>query len=405
MFNISEKPKGRKCLFSPQGRIALMFLKNYACCSDEKLIEQLNSNFDYQFFCDIELGFERITNFKIVSQIHCELAESLNIHETEKVLFDHWKPHMKALNQIVMDATCYESEIRYPTIQKLLWESINWLYKQLKILCKSLRLKMIRSKYQNTKRRYEGFSKMRRKPKSKGKSLTRSLLHLLNKLLIFEKDLNVSKNSAISLTARYYKRLATIRKIYKQQEFHFRTGEKIKDRIVSIDKDYIRPIVRGKEVKPVEFGAKLNKVMIDGISFIDHISFDAFNEGTRLQCGVEKAQSLTRKKTLVLGADRIYATNKNRKYCTSKGIKTDFIHKGRKPKDYKEKQVIRKLISKERSTRLEGSFGKDKAYYHLRKIKARTKKNEIVWIFFGIHVGNALEIGRRITVQNQQKVA
>lgn len=43
------------------GRLALMFLKHYACCSDQKLIEQLNSNLNYQFFCDISLGYERIT--------------------------------------------------------------------------------------------------------------------------------------------------------------------------------------------------------------------------------------------------------------------------------------------------------------------------------------------------------
>ena len=69
-------------------------------------------------------------------------------------------------------------------------------------------------------------------------------------------------------------------------------------------------------------------------------------------------------------------------HCTSKGIKTDFIPKGRKTKDYKANQVLRKAISKERSTRLEVSFGKDKAHYHLRKVNARTKKNEIIWICF-----------------------
>ena len=114
---------------------------------------------------------------------------------------------------------------------------------------------------------------------------------------------------------------------------------------------------------------------------------------------------LTLKKVHILGADKIYATNKNRTYCTSKGIETDFIPKGKKPKDYKTKQVLRKAISKERATRLEGSFGKDKAHYYLRKINARTEKNKIFWIFFGIHTGNSLEIGRRKAVDTAQKVA
>ena len=402
-FGITESSKGRNLLFSPKGRLGLMFLKNYTGLSDAKLIEQLNSNFDYQFFCDIELGFERLTNFKIVSQIRCELSENLDIDSLEKALFASWKPYMDTTHQIVMDATCYESAIRYPTDQKLLWESINWLHKQLKKTCKIVDTKMLRTKYLKYAKRYQGFSKMRKKTHKKRRSLTRSLLYLLHKLLGFEKKLNSYSN--ISFTPQYYKRIATIQKIYEQQQFHFDTGEKIKDRIVSIDKDYLRPIVRGKEIKSVEFGAKVNKIMIDGISFIEHLDFNAFHEGIRLRYGVEKAQILTRKKVHVLGADKIYATNKNRAYCTSKGIKTDFIPKGKKSKDDKEKQVLRKAISKERSTRLEGSFGKDKAHYHLRKINARTKKNEILWIFFGIHTGNALEIGRRKAVDTAQKVA
>ena len=37
----------------------------------------------------------------------------------------------------------------------------------------------------------------------------------------------------------------------------------VNDRIVSIDRHYIRPIVRGKETKTVEFGAKVNNIQID----------------------------------------------------------------------------------------------------------------------------------------------
>ena len=62
-------------------------------------------------------------------------------------------------------------------------------------------------------------------------------------------------------------------------------------------------------------------------------------------------------------------------------------------------------ITKERASRLEGSFGKDKEHYHLKRIRARTEKTEVLWIFFGIHTGNALEIGRRIAKVNQLQAA
>ncbi len=90
----------------------------------------------------------------------------------------------------------------------------------------------------------------------------------------------------------------------------FKTGISPKNRIVSIQKDYLRPIVRGKEVKPVEFGAKVNKLQIEGINFIEHISFTAFNEGARLTSIIFKAQWLTKTKLKVIGTDAIYATNK-----------------------------------------------------------------------------------------------
>lgn len=401
-LEVKESKLGRNCLFSPKGRIALLFLKHYAGCSDRKLIEQLNSNLDYQFFCDIQLGFQRLTNYKIVSQIRCELSEKLNIESLQKVLYNHWKPHISSASHVLVDATCYESELRYPTIQKLLWEAVSWLYKQIGFTCRILGIKKPRSRFLKWKKRYFNYSKMRRKTASKRRSLTRALLRLLHKFIEFEKQLH---HYDITFTKDYYKRVATIQKVYEQQLFHFETGERIKDRIVSIGKNYVRPIKRGKEVKSVEFGAKVNKLQIDGINFIEHLNFDNFNEGTRLQSTIYTAQSLTHKKTKLLGADAIYATNKNRNFVSKHNIKTDFKPKGRLPKNYQDEKKLKALITKERATRLEGSFGNEKEHYLLRKIKAKTKANEILWIFLGIHTANALEIGRRMTKMQVQQVA
>ena len=58
-----------------------------------------------------------------------------------------------------------------------------------------------------------------------------------------------------------------------------------------------------------------------------------------------------------------------------------------------------------RATRIEGNFGVQKNHYNLSKIKARTKATEILWIVFGIHTKNAVEIGRRMRkkAENQLK--
>jgi len=157
---------------------------------------------------------------------------------------------------------------------------------------------------------------------------------------------------------------------------------------VSIDKPYIRPIVRGKEVKKVEFGAKVHKFQVDGISFIEHLSFDAFNEGTRLKKTIWAVQKLFKTRLKIVGADAIYATNANRKYVTKRSIKTDFKRKGKPSKHKDHFDQLAKMITKERATRLEGSFGTDKEHFLLKRIKARTKETEILWIFFGIHTSS-----------------
>ncbi|MCK5170196.1 MAG: transposase, partial [Bacteroidales bacterium] len=284
-FKLQESEKGPDCLFSPKGKLGLMFLKHYACCSDQRLIEQLNANIHYQFFCDILLSPEEsIGSFKIVSQIRCELAENLDVYNAQKCLSSNWLPYMQELGHATTDATCYESEVRFPTDIKLLWESVDWSYCQMKMLCKYLKIKLPRTKYLKWKPRYFDYSRKRRKPTKERRVLTRSLLKLLHK--INEQLDLIEENYHFEISDRYYDRREIIKNIYTQQLQLFTIGESPKNRIVSISKSYLRPIVRGKETKRVEFGAKVNKIQIYGISFIEHISFDAFNEGTHFKSSV-----------------------------------------------------------------------------------------------------------------------
>lgn len=202
----------------------------------------------------------------------------------------------------------------------------------------------------------------------------------------------------------YYQRVQTIQTILLQQQDHFETGSPIKDRIVSIAKNYNRPIVRVKESKLVEFGAKVNCVQIDGLNFIEHLSFDAFNEGTRLQQSVFSVRKLTGKCTHLAG-DQIYATNKNRTYCVQQNIKTNFVRKGKPGPVEQQRSQMQSILSKQITTRLEGSFGTEKNHYGLSKIHARTKATEILNIFFGIHTANAVEMGIRMALSKKfQKI-
>jgi transposase, IS5 family len=59
------------------------------------------------------------------------------------------------------------------------------------------------------------------------------------------------------------KRLETIGRVYEQQKAHFDQPEsKIEHRIVPIQQPHIRPIVRGKEVKKVDFEISMKELVL-----------------------------------------------------------------------------------------------------------------------------------------------
>ncbi|BDW77123.1 hypothetical protein BFINE_29180 [Bacteroides finegoldii DSM 17565] len=149
-----------------------------------------------------------------------------------------------------------------------------------------------RNKYLDVRRAYLAYSKLRKRRKSQTRMITRRLLQLLEKLLDQLEQLHSSYRNRLALSSDYQRRFSVIQTVLEQGKNLF-AGKKVSNRIVSIDRHYLRPIIRGKETKSVEFGAKVNNIQIDGISFIEHISFKAFNEGVRLKDCIHLQQQLT----------------------------------------------------------------------------------------------------------------
>ena len=118
----------------------------------------------------------------------------------------------------------------------------------------------------------------------------------------------------------------------------------------------MRPIVRGKENKTVEFGAKSNNILIDGISFIEKVSFNAFNEGTRLRHCISLTQKLTGVPVKKVGGDQGYSGNDNRTFCKDNNIETSFTQKG-KAGTNEVKNATKRELARVRATAMEGSFG------------------------------------------------
>ena len=84
------------------------------------------------------------------------------------------------------------------------------------------------------------------------------------------------------------------------------------------------------------------------------------------------------------------------------GIQTSFVKRGRPfSEENKGKDLVRKELARVRATAMEGSFGTQKEHYDLRRVKARTKLTEILYIFFGIHTANVVQLADRIEQRAQ----
>ena len=362
------------------------------------MIQRINTDWGMQFFCGIQLRpTQIIKDTNLPSWWRLYIGKHLDIAAMQKIFAGCWKTAIADSNFSSEDATCYESRISYPTPVKLVWDCCHKTYLSYNALKKQLKQRVSRCNYEDRKKEFLSYQKTKKKTKRAEKKLLKKLLKFLLRLLQLHQEL-VEKKGVV-LSGKQKAQMLTITEVYKQQHGKvYGEVEQIKDRIVSLSKPYIRPIVRGKETKAVEFGAKVNKLQVNGISFIEHFSYDAFNEGTRLKNCISLHHQLFGKCTHH-SADKIYATNANRTYCSRNKISTNFVPKGKqKAAHQQQNKIMRAVLDKERGTRLEGSFGNEKNHYLLQKVNARNAITEKCRIFFGIMTANASIItNRRLT--------
>ena len=106
-----------------------------------------------------------------------------HIQQQQDILAEAWKPYIKDLDTFYTDVTCYESDMRYPTDQKLLWECIERSYSIMCQMSQRLGIHRPRTKYHDVEKANMGYVKQRRHSKSQQRRLTRRQIHLLGKIL------------------------------------------------------------------------------------------------------------------------------------------------------------------------------------------------------------------------------
>ena len=220
---------------------------------------------------------------------------------------------------MIVDATCAPSHIRYPQDVSLLNEARENAERLLDALHDPADGKKPRTYRKRARKDYLKYTRCRKHTaKMTRKAIGKQLAYLRRDLDAIDGKRSFGK----SLTTRQTERLNTLRTIYEQQKYMYdNRTHSVPDRIVSVSQPFVRPIVRGKAGKPVEFGAKLDISVVDGWTRLECCSFDAYNEAGNLQEMVERFREREGHYPSRILADKIYRNRENLSYCKEHGIR------------------------------------------------------------------------------------
>jgi hypothetical protein len=321
---------------------------------------------------------------------HGGTAEQDKSAEDEKTKDPPAPEHCKG--KMIIDATACPQDISYPTDLDVLNEAREKSEDLIDVLYVPAKDKVKPRTYREEAHKiYLNTAQKKTKTKKEiRKAIKKQLGYLKRNLKHIDRLLAALKS--IPLDRHQYKYLLVIRVVYGQQSGMYKDKTHQADhRIVSIHQPHVRPIVRGKTVAKTEFGAKIQVSLVNGFAFLEDLSWEAFNESTRLMDAVERYKKRFGYYPKELLADKIYCTRDNRKKLKLLGIALKAKPLGR-PK------AVEAHVSPGERNPIEGKFGQAKTAYGMNRIKARLEKTSQSWIASIIMVLNLVKLAGQVSI-------
>ena len=172
-------------------------------------------------------------------------------------------------------------------------------------------------------------------------------------------DTHLLENTLLGCFSRHdLKCLWAAFRMYEQQKMMFEQNVRsCADRIISIYQPHLRPIVRGKAKAKVEFGAKIGASIVNGYTFVDHLSWDAYNEAADLALQTELYRKRFGMLPKEIQADKLYLGRANRQYIKDCHIDCYNSPLGRPPKEENDGHRKDKQRAISERNEIEGTFG------------------------------------------------
>jgi len=410
-YSTMNSNKGRPCK-DARLVIGALIIKHKLNLSDEETILQIQENPYLQYFVGFS-GYRDEPPFapSLFVEIRKRMGEEV-FASFERVILDKIgksRPSSATPTEnsgkLLVDATVAEQSVKYPTDISLLNKAREISEKLIdELYALSDYSKKPRTYRQKARRQYLVLAKNKKPSLKIRRRGTREQLQYLRRNLGYISVLLDDVGSCpFPLPSKLQRQYWIIQCVYDQQDGMYRDRRnRCDNRIVSISQPHVRPIVRGKAGKKTEFGAKISVSMTDGLAFVDHIGWDAFNESKDLKQQVEEYKQRYGYYPETVLADQIYGSRDNRKYLKENGIRFGGKALGRPPKQtpenaerLKSERKQRILDSRERIP-IEGKFGQGKNGYRLNYIRAKLQSTSEAWINCIFLVMNLMVLFRKL---------
>jgi len=396
MMPWEELEKRYATYFSDRGRpgtdgrlaVGLFLLKHLSGKSDVEVVLELRENPYWQSFCGLE-GF--VTAGRIDPSSLSRLRKRLGtryVKELETATYGVLieKKIIKAKGMLV-DGTVIPENIKFPNDVGLLSDVRVWLVNNIKRIGKA-----IGERYRTYSRKghvtYLNFAKAKRKTKKQIKKARKQMLQYVRRNLEQLKEVvEHARKRGMQRLLTIGGKLKTAEKIFEQQlKMYQEKTNRIADRIVSFPRPWVRPIKRGKNGKPVEFGAKSAMSHVDGFLFLDEHDHNNYSEARTdiVRKQLWNYEQRFGKKPPSFTGDQLYGNRGNRELLEEeRGIRTSFVRLGKKRKGLTIMNQWFRRKQKERN-RIEGHFGHGKQHYRLDRSWYHGREGSEIWTRYGI---------------------
>jgi hypothetical protein len=320
-----------------------------------------------------------------------EKAEAEEAIDTDEEAADIRKEESNR-GTLILDATCCPQDIAYPTDIGLM--------NQAREICEDV----IDSLYERVMHQYDykprTYREVARKDyleytKNRKQTAKKIRKHLRKQLQYVARDLRiiddlVSKGAPLTeLSKQLYKKLLVVNEMYRQQKEMFDNKvHRCDGRIVSISQPHVRPIVRGKEHDPTEFGSKVAIGLVGGYAFITDISWENTAEASLLPTAAEQYKDIFGFYPKSIIGDGVYPNRGNREWCKERDIRLSGPVLGRKNDEIKQEEAKQQHQDGCERNAVEGMFGVTKRKFSLGCIMPKLPDTSKTAVAMGFFVAN-----------------